>query len=51
LFPDISKNSEIERYCNIHKDEELKRVFYVGMTRARQTLLIGAKSSKYAVKL
>lgn len=40
LSPDTSQEAHLARSEGVHKEEEQARLFYVGMTRAKQGLYI-----------
>lgn len=49
LFPDLSKSGVEEWNGTIEGRDSIIRQFYVGMTRARETLILGSASGPYAI--
>lgn len=50
LFPDISLEASSAAYASANAAEEMRRVFYVGITRARENLILAQAASKNAVR-
>lgn len=50
LFPDLSPAGAGEWWGTDRQHDAVRRLFYVGMTRARQTLALASPATKYAVQ-
>ena len=48
LFPDISYEANQEFHKSVHGRDSVFRMFYVGMTRARETLIVANPSHRGA---
>jgi DNA helicase-2/ATP-dependent DNA helicase PcrA len=51
LFPDISKNGARELAYSPSKQDDWTRVFYVGMTRTKETLILCQPATQYHVAI
>ena len=51
LFPDLSVSGMDEWDGTVEQRAPIYRLFYVGMTRARETLVLCPQAKKWAVEL
>jgi len=49
LFPDLSRAALRERWFDVEGDDSMKRLFYVGMTRTKNKLVLGRGMSRNSI--